>query len=162
VLKGLLWVAKGYRAWSVGIFAVAVIRLLQVGDAKAFWCGFLVLFPFATAIALSYFKGPATTRWLVAFLVLVDAGVILAPAHGIFPWLNLFPELPRTPNRILSWYFLVYGALQFGLAPPVFFIRSLQNAWCRGTPVVRPWICLFGLSVWAMLVFVSAMVIIKG
>jgi hypothetical protein len=144
------------------VFAVAVIRLLQVGDAKAFWCGFFVLFPFATAIALSYLKGAATTRWLVAFLVLVDLGVILAPAHGIFPWLNLFPELPRTPNRILSWYFLVYGTLQFGLAPPVAFARSLRTAWRGESPTLRPSICVLGLAVWALLMFVASMVLIKG
>jgi hypothetical protein len=158
----LVWIAKGYRAWSLGVLAVAVIQLLLVGDAKSFWCGFFVLFPFATAIAVCYLRPAATTRWLVAFLILVDLGVILAPAHGVFPWLNLFPEIPRTPNRILSWYFLVYGSLQFGVAPPVALVRSLRTAWRGGQPAVRPSICVFGLAVWALLMFVATMVIIKG
>ena len=70
----------------------------------------------------------ATSRWIIAFLILVDLGVVLARAHQIFPWLNLFPEIPRTQNRIISWYILVYVTLQFGVVPPIVFVRSLRTA----------------------------------
>ncbi len=151
----MIRVAQCYRTWSLGVLASAVIQLLLVGDFKSFYAGFFVLFPFAMAIGISYRMRPATSRWIVAFLVLVDLGVILAPAHWIFPRLNMFQELPLTQSRILSWYFLVYITLQFGVVPPVAFGRSIHTTWRGGKPVLALWICVFGLAVWGL--FVSAM-----
>jgi hypothetical protein len=159
-LKALIRAAQGYRIWSLGVFAVAVIHLLRVGDSKSFFFGFIVLFPFAMALGISLLARAATPRWIVAFLVLVDLGVILAPAHGVFPWLNMFPEIPRTQNRILSWYFLVYATLQFGVAPPLAFGRSLHTVWHGGKPALATWICVFGLAVWGLLVSVISLCMI--
>ena len=113
VLKGLLWLALAYRQWSLVVFAGAIIDLLSVGNSKSFLFGFTALFPFTLALGIAYRTRNATSRWIIAFLLLVDVGVVLAPAHQIFPCLNLFPEIPRTQNRIISWYILVTGALQF-------------------------------------------------
>jgi hypothetical protein len=151
VLKLLIRLAQGYRHWSAGALAVAVVHLLRVGGAESIFVGFLVLVPFSMALAIAYLTRGATSRWLVAFLVLVDLGIILAPAHGIFPRLNLFPQIARTQSRILSWYMLVYATLQFGVAPPVAFGRSLHTAWRGGKPGLAPWICILGLAVWGLL-----------
>jgi hypothetical protein len=145
-------IAHGYRALSLGVFALPLLDLLRIGDARAFWVGFMVLFPFGMALAISWRAGPHTPRWIVAFLVLVDLGVILAPAHQILPGLNLFPELRQTQSRILTWYFLVYGTLHFGVAPPVAFARSLRTARRGGVPTLAPWICVFGFLVWGLLI----------
>jgi len=144
------------------VFAVAVINLLRIGDVKSLFFGFIVLCPFAMALAISFLTRTATPSWIVAFLVLVDLGVILAPAHHIFPWLNMFPEIPRTQNRILSWYFLVYVTLQFGVAPPVGFARSLHTAWHGGKPALASWICVFGLLVWGLFVSVLSLCMVMG
>jgi hypothetical protein len=156
VLRGLMWVARAYRQWSLLVFAGAIVDLLWVGDSKAFFSGFMVLFPFTMALAIAYRMGRATSRWIIAFLVLVDLGVVLAPAHHIFPWLSFFPEIPPTQNRIISWYILVYATLQFGVLPPIVFVRSLQTAWRGGKPPLATWICLFGFAVWGLLISIVA------
>lgn len=122
----------------------------------------MVLFPFTVALAIAHRTRNAPSRWIVAFLVLVDLGVILAPAHQICPWLNMFPEIPLTQNRIISWYILVYAALQFGLLPPVVFVRSLRTAWRGQTPALAIWICLFGFAVWGLLMSIVAAVVMTG
>ena len=120
-----------------------------------------MLFPFsAWRLGVSFLTRNATSRWIIAFLVLVDLGVILAPAHQILPRLNFFPELPRTDSRILSWYILVYTTLQLGIAPPVVFFRSLRTAWRGKKPPLATWICLFGLVAWAIFMFVVTMGVI--
>ena len=149
--RGLVASAHGYRAWSLGVFALALLDLLRIGDARAFWVGFMVLFPFGTALAIAWVFGESTPRWIVAFLLLVDLGVIFAPAHQILPGLNLFPELRQTQSRILTWYFLVYGTLHFGVAPPIVFARSLRTSWSGAVPIIAPWICVFGFLVWGLL-----------
>jgi len=103
------------------------------------------------ALGISYRLRDATPRWIVTFLILVDLGVIIAPEHRLFPRLDLFPEIPRTQSRILSWYILSYFALQFIAAPPVAFFRSLRTAWRGGRPALALWICVFGLAVWGLL-----------
>jgi hypothetical protein len=115
------------------------------GQPGSFFCLFLILFPFGMALGISYQMGDATSRWIVAFLILVDLGVIFAPEHQLLPFLNMFPGLPKTENRILTWYFVVYGTLQFVVVPPVVFSRSLRTAWRGSPPALAPWICWFGL-----------------
>lgn len=160
VLKGLIRVAQAYRHWSLAVFIGAVIDLLRVGNSKSFFFGFVVLFPFGMALWLAYLTRNATPRWIIAFLVLVDIGVIFAPAHQIFPWLNFFPEISQTRNRILSWYILVYVTLQFGVAPPIAFVRSLRTAWHGGKPSLATWICVFGFAVWGLFVSVVTLGVI--
>ena len=104
----------------------------------------------------------APSRWLVAFLVLVDLGVIFAPVHSPWPGLNMFSTIPRTQSRILSWYFIVYFLLQFVVVPPVVFVRSLATAWRGGKPALAPWICAFGFAVWGLLMFVCTMIAITN
>jgi hypothetical protein len=160
-LRVLISMAHAYRAWSLGIFSLAVIELLRLADARAFWLGSLILFPFGAALAIAYRRGTASSRWLVAFLLLVDFGVIIAPAHRFLPGLHLFPELRPTQSRILAWYFLVYFTLQFVVAPPIAFGRSLHTAWRGDRPVLAPWICVFGLLVWG-LVMVLVILLLKS
>ena len=159
VLYALIRVVQAYRIWSVILFLGAVIRLLQIGGAKSFFFGFIVLLPFSAALGLSFF---ARSRWLIAFLVLVDIGVILAPAHQLFPGLNFFPELPLTASRMISWYILVYVTLQFVVAPPIVLGRSLRIAWRGEKPPLAVWICVFGSAVWGLLMFIIAMSMITA
>ncbi len=154
VLNGLLWLVKAYRIWSLGVFVFAVIHLLRIGAFTSYFAFFFVVLPFGTALAIAFWKGDAVSRWIVAFLILIDLGVILAPEHRILPMLNMFPEIPRTQNRILSWYFLVYVALQFVVVPPVVFFRSLRTAWSGGKPALATWISFFGLTVWSLFVLI--------
>ena len=160
IVNGLIRVAHAYRIWSLGVFAVALIQLLRVGDVPSLFFAFVVLVPFGTALGISFVARGATPWWIVAFLVLVDLGVILAPAHGIFPRLNLFPGIPWTPSRILSWYVLVYVALQFVALPPVVFVRSLRTVRRGGKPLLSPWICVFGFLVWGLFVTIVTLVIV--
>jgi hypothetical protein len=150
--SGLLWSVKGYRVWSLGFFAYALIKLALTGQPGAYFSLFLILFPFGMALGLSYRMGDATPRWIVAFLILVDLGVIIAPQHQFLPRLGMFLGVPRTENRILTWYVLVYALLQFVLAPPVFFTKSLRTSWRGGKPALAPWICYFGFVVWGIIV----------
>ena len=60
VFRGLMWVAGAYRLWSLIVFVSAVIDLLWVANAKSFFFGFLVLYPFAMASGLR--TGCATQR----------------------------------------------------------------------------------------------------
>ena len=159
-LNLLIRAAGAYRRWSLAVFVGAVIALLRVGEIKSFVFGFIVLFPFSMALWLAYRMRNATSRWIIAFLVLVDLGVIFAPAHQIFPRLNFFPEISRTQNRILSWYIVVYVTLQFGVAPPIAFVRSLRTAWRGGKPALATWICVFGFAVWGLFVSVVSMGVI--
>jgi hypothetical protein len=152
IWNSLLWLVKAYRTWSLGVFAYALIQLAMVGHPAKYFFLFLILFPFGMALGISYRMGDATSRWIVAFLILVDLGVIIAPEHQFLPFLNLFPMLPRTQNRILTWYFLVYGMLQFVVLPPVMFFRSLRAAWLGRRPALATWICCFGLAVWGLIV----------
>jgi hypothetical protein len=161
-VTGLIWTASAYRQWSLAVFAGAIVQLLLVGGAKSFFFGFVVLFPFTSALAVAHWTRNAPSRWIIAFLVLVDLGVVLAPAHQICPWLNVFPEIPHTQNRILSWYILVYATLQFGVAPPVVFVRSLRTAWRGQTPALATWICLFGFAVWGLLMAIVVGVAATG
>jgi hypothetical protein len=162
IRKGLTWLARGYRQWSLAIFAGAIVELLWLWNAKSFLFGFVVLFPFTVALALAHWtrKRNATSRWIIAFLVLVDLGVVIAPTHQILPWLNMFPEIPLTQNRIISWYVLVYFTLQFGVVPPVALGRCLRTAWRGEVPALSTWICLFGFAVWGLLMSVVAMVVV--
>jgi hypothetical protein len=160
IVNGLIRVAHAYRIWSLGVLAIALIQLLSVGDVPSLFFAFVVLCPFGTALGISFVARASTPWWIVAFLVLVDLGVILAPAHGILPWLNLFPRIPRTPSRILSWYVLVYVALQFIVLPPVVFVRSLRTARRGGRPLLSPWICVFGFLVWGLFVSIVVLVIV--
>jgi len=162
VLKLVIWLAEGYRVWSLGLFVAALIPLLRIGDVKSLFFGFIALFPFGMALWIAFRTRPATSRWIVAFIVLVDLGVIVAPFHGVLPWLNMFPEIPRTENRILSWYCLVYTTLQFGVAPPVVLGRCLHTAWRGGRTALAPWICVFGLAVWLLLVSVAMLGVITS
>jgi hypothetical protein len=162
VVTGLIWVARAYRQWSLVVFASAIVDLLWVGNAKSFFFGFMVLFPFTAALAIAHWTRNAPSRWIIAFLVLVDLGVLLAPAHLICPWLNMFPEIPRTQNRIISWYILVYATLQFGVLPPVVFVRSLRTASRGETPALATWICLFGFAVWGLLMSIVVGVATTG
>ena len=160
--RALLWLVKAYRTWSLGLFAYAVMHLFLVGKFQSYFVLFLVAFPFGMALAVSYAKGDATPRGIVAFLILVDLGVIIAPAHQILPMLNLFPDLPKTQNRILTWYFAVYFLLQFVLAPPYVFFGSLRTAWRGGRPPIALWICLFGLATWSFIVFLVTVFVVRA
>jgi hypothetical protein len=91
--KGLIWGARAYRQSSLLVFAGAIVELHWLANVKAFFFGSVVLLPFTEALWLAH---RTRNAWIIAFLVLVDLGVILAPAHQIFPWLNMFPEIPRT------------------------------------------------------------------
>jgi hypothetical protein len=156
-LRGLLWSVKAYRMWSLCLFTYALFHLAGLGHAGAYLCLFLILFPFGMALAISYRMGDATSRWIIAFLILVDLGVIIAPEPQLLPWLNMFPQLPITQNRMLTWYFLVYCMLQFVALPPIVFSRSLRTAWGGGKPALAPWICLFGFAVWGLIVTILSM-----
>ena len=152
VRQRLVWLAKAYRVWSLGLFAVAILHLILVGQFKNYFAAFLVILPFSTALIMSYQFGERTSGWIVTFLILVDLGVIIAPEQQILPKLNMFPQIPRTQNRILSWYILVYISLQFVALPPVAFFRSLRTAWRGNQPTLSPWICLLGFAVWILVV----------
>jgi hypothetical protein len=156
-LNALNWVVKAYRGWSLGVFGFAVLHLLAMDHIKSIVFLFYLILPFGGALAISYRQGAETSRWIVIFLILVDLGVIIAPDHWILPALNMFPDLPRTQNRILTWYFLVYVSLQFVVAPPVFFFQSLRIAWSGVRPPLASWICLFGLAVWGLIVAIIVM-----
>jgi hypothetical protein len=162
LLSSLLWVVKAYRLWSLGVFAYALSRLAMVGKVESYYVLFLVIFPFGMALAISYRLGDATSRWIVAFLILVDVGVILAPEHRLLPKLNLFPDLPLTQSRILTWYLLIYAWLQFVVLPPVVFSRSLRTARRGGQPALASWICLLGFAVWGLIVTVVVLLASKG
>ena len=159
LVRGLIRLAGAYRVWSLGVFAVALIELIAVGDVRSCFLAVLVLIPFGAALAVACRSREYTSPWIVAFLVLVDFGVIIAPLHQVLPWLNLFPELGRAENRILTWYFLVNGVLQFVIAPPVAFARSLRTARRGGTPTLGVGICLAGFAVWGLLVGVISLII---
>ncbi len=148
IWAGLAWLAGAYRIWSLGVFALALYHLVRLGDAGSYFLLFMVVFPFGMALALSCWMPGPPNRWLVAFLLLVDVGVILGPEHRILPMLHQIRALPETQSRILTWYFLVYATLQYGIMPPVGFGRSLRTAWRGGRPTLRPGICVFGLALW--------------
>ena len=161
VRKRLVWLVKAYRVWSLGVFTVAVFHLILAGQFGNYFAAFLVIFPFTTALALSYRLGDRTPGWIVTFLILVDLGVIIGPEHQILPKLNLFPQIPLTQNRILSWCFLVYATLQYVVMPPIAFFRSLRTAWYGGRPALSPWICLFGFAVWGFVAMIFTMLLIN-
>ncbi len=150
VLNGLIKVAQAYRRWSLGVFVLALIELLRTGGVESFFFGFLVLVPFGTALGISFQEGPRLPHGSSPFSRWWTLESILAPAHQILPGLNMFPAIPRTQNRILSWYFVVYVTLQLVVAPPVVFGRSLRTAWRGGKPALASWICVFGFLVWGL------------
>jgi hypothetical protein len=157
LLPTLLWLLKAYRTWSLGLFAYALYHLLRIGAFESYFALLCVVVPFGMALALSYRMGESTPLWIVSFLLLVDVGIVIAPEHQLLPMLNLFPQLPRTQNRILTWYFLVYGSLQFVVAPPVMFFRSLRTAWRGKKAALAPWICLLGFAVCGLIVAILVM-----
>ena len=57
-LRMLIWLAEGYRVWSLGLFVAAVIPLLRVGDAKSVFFGFFALFPFGMALWIAFRRAP--------------------------------------------------------------------------------------------------------
>ena len=162
ILKALLWLVSAYRIWSLALFVWAIGHLLAVGGFASYFVAFLIIVPFTAALGISYVTRNAVSPWIVSFLLLVDLGVVIAPEHRILPMLNMFPMLPRTQSRILSWYFLVYGMLQFVILPPVAFSRSMWTAWRGGTPVLHVGICLFGFAVWGLIIFILIMAAIQA
>ena len=150
IFAGLIGMARAYRVLSLGMFAFAVLHLARLGDSESYFLLFLVVFPFSMALAISYRVPGPPNRWIVAFLLLVDLGVIIAPEHRILPMLHHFWAIPETQSRILTWYFLVYATLQFGILPPVAFARSLRTARGGGRPTLGPWVCVFGLGAWGL------------
>jgi hypothetical protein len=162
LLDLLLSMVKAYRVWSLALFGFAVFHLIAIGQLKTYYAFFLIAFPFGMALSISYRMGNATSRWIVVFLILVDFGVVIGPEHQILPILNLFPEMPRTQNRILTWYFLVYATLQFVVVPPVVFFKSLRTAWRGEQPALEIWICLLGLAVWGFIIFILVMLAVEN
>ena len=162
LLRSILWLVKAYRTWSLGLFAYALYHLLKIGAVESYFALICVVVPFGMALAMSYRMGDSTSRWIVSFLLLVDVGIVIAPEHQLFPMLNMFPQLPRTQNRILTWYFLVYGSLQFLVAPPVAFFRSLRTAWRGQKAALAPWICLLGFAVWGLIVTILVLLALHG
>jgi hypothetical protein len=65
-----------------------------------------------------------------------------------------------TESRIISWYILVYFTLQFVIAPPIIFVRSLRTAWHGGKPALSAWVCVFGLAAWGLFMFIMTMSVI--
>jgi hypothetical protein len=128
----VLWLVKAYRLWSLGVFVYALIQLAMLGHVGAYIMLFFILVPFGMALGVSYRMGDATSCWIVAFLILVDLGVIIAPEHQFLPMLNMFPQLPKAENRILTWYFLVYGMLQFVVWGLIVTILSMGLALSLG------------------------------
>jgi hypothetical protein len=134
----------------VAVFLTAVGRLFFV---RGFSLGGLVLFCEPPLFAYVYLRVPDTSVWTRrlawSFFALIAIGILLAPIQGILPRLNCFPDLPRTENRLLSWYMAVYMFYMPGILPPYIAVRNL---WLRSherpADFSRPtcWLILFAWS----------------
>jgi hypothetical protein len=141
-----------HHAALAAIFLAAVGRLFFV---QGFSLGVLILFCEPPLFAYVYLRAPDTSVWTRRlawlFFALIGVGILLAPMQGVLPRLNCFPKLPRTENRLLSWYMAVYLFYMPGVLPPYIALRNLWLQWHRKPVEFSRPTCWLMLFVWGLL-----------
>ena len=112
-----------------------------------------LLMPAFLAIACINSPGSAKPTRLVAwiFLLVIAAGIAIAPLHDVLPRLSGMPDLQPTEGRLLTWYMASYCFFGLVILPPYLFSRPLYLA-RRGMPMYfSRFTCYLGLFTWTLL-----------
>lgn len=124
------------------LFAVATLVYYRGFDPSII---LMFVLPLMGAFAFSESEIPSYRYSAIAFLALVNVGVVIARTEWLFPDLEMDDQLPPVPNRILAWYGGLYLLYLFSVVPLVVFGGFLIQHSKGKNPGWSRFTCIIGL-----------------